>query len=146
MPPRMSLKHFHIVFIVVASAMCLWLVGWGWAHRAETLGAALTGIGTTGFVSLAVYLRWFLRSNAPTANGVHPKLALAAFALLAAAADIQACPTCTGTPDAPTARAFAYGILFMAVLVLLTLSGITYMMVKAVREREEIERVAALPR
>ncbi len=132
----MSLKQFHVVFIVLSSALCLWLVGWGWAHRAETLGAALTGIGTAGFVALAAYLRYFLRANAKSTNGLHAKLAVAASVVLSAASDALACPTCTGTPDAPNARAFQYGILFMAVLVLLTLSGISYMMLKAVRERD----------
>ncbi|MBI4346921.1 MAG: hypothetical protein HY553_08710, partial [Elusimicrobia bacterium] len=125
------------VFIVACGALCLWLVGWGFAHRAETQGAVLAGIGAAGVVALAAYLRRFLREakGRSHANGLHPKLAAAAgfFALVQ---DAQACVTCVGQLDGDTGRSYAYGIAFLAVLVLGTLSGLSYMVIKTIRERE----------
>ncbi|MBI4423283.1 MAG: hypothetical protein HY554_06130 [Elusimicrobia bacterium] len=126
----MGLRAFHAVFIAVSAALCVWLVGWGWAHRADAQGAALAGLGAAGFAGLAFYLRAFLR------QGRGPKLALVVAAVLSLVSEASACPSCVGTTEGDTARAFQAGILFLAVLVLATLGGITVMMTRAIREQE----------
>lgn len=133
----MGLRSFHIVFIVVSGALCLWLIGWGYGARDSAQGAVLAAMGAAGFLGLAAYLRRFLRSSRPS-NGDHPKFAVPAIvsAALLASPSAQACTVCMGQPDADTSRAFFFGIAFLAVLVLATLTGISAMMYKAAREHD----------
>lgn len=143
----MSLKAFHIFFIAVSAALCLWLVGWGWAHRAEAQGAALAGVGAAGFVGLGIYLRHFLRKMAPPSNGFHPKAALAflvpASSLMAK--DAFSCTVCMGQPDANTTHAFFWGIFFLGALVWATVVGIAVMMYKAMKAHDSLSVVAVVP-
>lgn len=133
----MGLRSFHVFFIVVSGALCLWLVGWGYGARGGTQGAVLAAIGAIGFVGLAAYLRYFLRSSRPS-NGSHSRFAIPAIvsAALLAAQGAEACTVCMGQADADTSRAFFYGIAFLAVLVLATLTGISAMMYKAAKEHD----------
>lgn len=133
----MGLRSFHVFFIVVSGALCLWLLGWGAANRDTANGAWLAALGAGGGIGLAFYLRHFLRSTRPS-NGAQPKFAVLALASAAflAAPDAWACTVCMGAPDQNTTRAFFFGIAFLAVLVLGTLSGISWMMLKAIRERD----------
>lgn len=62
----MSLKHFHIVFIVLAVLSCLGFGGWA---LMSDVGAMSFGIRVTGWLSLilsaglAVYGVWFFRKS-----------------------------------------------------------------------------------
>ena len=131
----MGLRAFHVVFIAVSAALCLWLLGWGWAHRAERLGAALAGVGAAGFLALAAYLRAFLRRSRPS-NGFSPKLAALLLPALAGVREASACTVCVGAADGDVASAFQRGIAFLAVLVLATLGGLAAMMLRAIRAQE----------
>ena len=60
----MSLKAFHIVFVMASVALCLLLAVWGFGQFREGAGASalvLSGLGAMGAVGLVVYGRYFLR-------------------------------------------------------------------------------------
>lgn len=62
----MSLKAFHIFFIVCATFLTGWLALWQIGIYGETrsLMAFFSGIGLlAGAAGLAVYLLWFLKKN-----------------------------------------------------------------------------------
>lgn len=62
----MSLKAFHIFFIVCATFLTGWLAIWEIEIYGETrnIGALFSGIGLlAGAAGLAVYLLWFLKKN-----------------------------------------------------------------------------------
>jgi hypothetical protein len=60
----MSLKAFHLFFIIVSTLLCLFFGAWGfWSYR--SFGHAIDlwmAIGAlVGVLLLAFYFRWFLR-------------------------------------------------------------------------------------
>ena len=113
----MSLKAFHIVFILLSSAISLILAGWGiQGYRASGNGGQLV-LGLVGVVSLVLlipYFLWFLKKMR--------QLAFLGFLLLAGRAD--ACPVCFGDPGSPLVKGTRLGILFLVGLVTLLLAGI----------------------
>ena len=58
----MSLRSFHIFFILLSATGCAALATWS-IHRGADGGATwLTGVAVAGFLALAPYLRWFVRT------------------------------------------------------------------------------------
>ena len=60
----MSLKAFHVFFMLVSIALCavfgLWAIA-AWRHNGAPLDLAMAVLSGGGAVGLAVYLRSFLR-------------------------------------------------------------------------------------
>jgi len=60
----MSLKAFHVVFIIICIILTAWFGWWGvntYRHTAE-MSTLMMGIASLiGTVVLIVYFRWFLR-------------------------------------------------------------------------------------
>jgi hypothetical protein len=60
----MSLKAFHVVFIVISIILTAWFGWWSvnsYRQNAE-ISSLLLGIGSfIGMVLLVIYFRWFLR-------------------------------------------------------------------------------------
>ncbi|TFH29601.1 MAG: hypothetical protein E4H00_06660, partial [Myxococcales bacterium] len=92
----MSLKAFHIFFIVISTLMCLGVAGWNlsaWtaggsvAHLAQAVGWAAAAIG------LSFYGVRFLRRYRNLVYLVAP--------LLLWANDAGACSVCFGNPESP---------------------------------------------
>ena len=61
----MSLRHFHIVFILTSLALMVFLLGWAF-HQAASgpfpLGVAASG--GLGLAALLPYLTWVLKTKA----------------------------------------------------------------------------------
>lgn len=57
----MSLKAFHVVFIVVAIGLSAWVAVWGWTVADPTWERGLGGIATGAAAALVVYLVKFVR-------------------------------------------------------------------------------------
>lgn len=60
----MSLKSFHVLFVVVSTLCALFVGGWGVAAYARAGGAGNVAFGIGGFVcaaGLVFYGFWFLR-------------------------------------------------------------------------------------
>lgn len=62
----MSLRFFHILFITLATLLCLWGGAWAWRTFAETDATGYLFGGILGFlagISLPVYGYFFLRKT-----------------------------------------------------------------------------------
>ena len=57
----MSLKAFHVAFIVVAIGLAAWLAVWGWTVEGGTWERGLGGMATGAAAALVVYLVRFVR-------------------------------------------------------------------------------------
>lgn len=57
----MSLKAFHVVFIVVAIGLATWVAVWGWTVADPTWHRGLAGLATGAAAALVVYLVKFVR-------------------------------------------------------------------------------------
>lgn len=60
----MSLKAFHIVFMIASILLALVMIGWAATHyRSEGDGAslALLVVSSAGAVAMLVYGRWFMK-------------------------------------------------------------------------------------
>ncbi len=57
----MSLKAFHVVFIVVSIGLSAWVAVWGWTVSGGTWERVLGGIAAVAAAALVVYLVKFVR-------------------------------------------------------------------------------------
>lgn len=58
----MSLKAFHVAFIVLAVVLAGWLAVWAWGERGEGVGYLVTAVGAVAIaVALVVYLVQFVK-------------------------------------------------------------------------------------
>lgn len=57
----MSLKAFHVVFIVVSIGLAAWVAVWGWTVDGGTWERALGGAATGAAAALVIYLVKFVR-------------------------------------------------------------------------------------
>ena len=56
----MSLRIFHLIFITVCLALCVFMVRWGYLQR-TTQGWVLAGVFFAGAVALLIYSKKILR-------------------------------------------------------------------------------------
>lgn len=64
MDDPMSLKAFHIVFIVVCAMLCVGLGAWSFLEYKKTPTNEFVGgmiVSLAALVALSIYGRWFLR-------------------------------------------------------------------------------------
>ena len=116
----MSLKSFHIAFIIVSSLLCATLGVWGWneyTSHGSRLGLGLEITGSAGLLLLIPYYSWF-RKKARTLT------ALSLLALLLSSKSVLACSACFGDPTSPLTKGLKMGIVFMLVVVVGVLTGI----------------------
>lgn len=62
----MSLKAFHVVFLVAAVLLAGWTAWWAWGRWAAGEGGgwlALAAASAAAIVALVVYGAWFLRKT-----------------------------------------------------------------------------------
>jgi len=121
----MSLRSFHLFFIMVSGLLSLFLVVWGlvdFKTTGEGMGLGLSILGTVGVVLLSVYFRWFKQK--------YPKLTpmLVALLVLSVAEPrwASACATCYADPTSPLTRGALIGVAVLAAIILSVLAGIVY--------------------
>jgi hypothetical protein len=64
----MSLKGFHIFFLIVAVLFCLGFTAWAYLSTSEIALGMRTTAAVTGFMGffLLIYTTWFIRKKAST--------------------------------------------------------------------------------
>lgn len=123
----MSLKRFHIFFIVVSGLLCLWMIFWGvyfYKTTGDWTGFLFSGLGAVGAVLLYRYLRWFLQKYSRI-------LSMAAGFFLVGfpqvvPSTVSACATCYSDPDSPLTQGTIAGVWFLVAVIVSVLAGIAY--------------------
>ena len=105
----MSLKAFHLVFILASIALGVWFGIWCMGEYSFTESALTLGMGLLSFASsvgLSVYLGWFLKKS----RGIgYIVLALGLFA----SSQASACPVCIGDPNSLFVKSANMAVIFM---------------------------------
>lgn len=127
----MSLRAFHIFFIVVAALFALFLAGWGyvrWQENPATGTLPLAVLSALAAVGLAVYGVRFVR----TSKGI----ALLALILAAAPSAADACAVCFNPENEASKTGLNLAIAFLLAVTALVLGGLTVMICRLIRLRE----------
>ena len=121
----MSLRAFHLFFIVISTLLALFMLGWGiYDYRAtgESLGIFLAVVGALGLMGLVKYFRWFQSKH-------FEKLSMLTFGFLSAAwlsfgnsSVAQACAVCYSDPDSPMTKGALTGVLVLLAVIVTVLS------------------------
>ena len=105
----MSLKAFHLVFILASIALSVWFGIWCFGEYSFTESVLTLTMGILSFISTAgmsVYLGWFLRKS----RGIGY---IALLAALTASERATACATCLGDPNSLFVKSANSAVLFM---------------------------------
>jgi hypothetical protein len=121
----MSLKKFHIFFIIVSGLLCLWMMFWGVYYYKSTgswTGFLFSGLGAVGVVLLYRYLRWFLQKYSRILSVVAGLFLLGLSQVISP--PVFACATCYGDPDSPLTQGTIVGVWFLVAVIVSVLAGI----------------------
>lgn len=133
----MSLKIFHIVFIVLSSLLSLMLIGWGlqeYQNSGSHLGLLLLIVGGITLALLIPYFGWFQKKMRRLS------LALVAFLyLLGNPPTLWACSVCFGDPTSPMIKGVKVGVFFLIGTVASILGGISAVAYSWNRKAKELE-------
>ena len=114
----MSLKVFHIAFILISAVLCIWVGGWCLTRYMDTemLGYMYGGAVSLFFsFALVVYLGWAVKKM--------QKFGYLSLALvLLAPKSALACAVCYGDPNNPLVQSANTGVGFFLGIVVLMLS------------------------
>ncbi len=103
----MSLKAFHLVFILASIVIAIWLGVWCFGEYSFTESLLTLGMGLVSIfssVGLVFYLAWFLRKS----RGI----GYIALALLLSSPAFS-CPVCIGNPDSLFVKSANTAVIFM---------------------------------
>ncbi len=112
----MSLKVFHLFFIVVSILFSAYLGFWGLAENSDTPNTVIFGIAIGSFVAsvgLTAYLFWFLKKS----KNIGYLTLFIAFGLSLASSPANACPVCLGNPNHPMTKSANAGVWFLLVVI-----------------------------
>lgn len=132
----MSLKAFHIAFIVISVTLCLFLAAWGinayrFSDEVQSLGLALSGIA--GLLALVPYSVWvkkkFSKLGAVILN----------FLGLLYSGETLACSVCFGDPNSLMTQGAKSGILFLVFVIVGLLVGIGAVCFSWIRKAQALE-------
>ncbi len=125
----MSLKGFHLIFIIASILLSSYFAGWCLANELPILGLASAIVG----ILLLSYLVWFLRKIGGA------KLALLLGPLLFYAHPVFACSACVGNPNSSLTLAANRGILFLLLVIgFVLVSFASLFMYWAIRSRNKV--------
>jgi len=122
----MSLKKFHIFFIIVSGLLCLWMLFWGMYYfktTGEWSGFLFSALGAVGGVLLYRYLRWFLEKYSKILSIGLTTLIFGASSYPSIA---SACSTCYQDPNNPLTKAAIIGVWFLLAVIVGILLSIIY--------------------
>ncbi|HCU26037.1 MAG TPA: hypothetical protein DF383_13550 [Deltaproteobacteria bacterium] len=124
----MSLRNFHLFFIVISGLLSLFMIFWGIYDFRSTgawLGLGFCLLGALSAVLLTVYFRWFRQKYSKlTPLAVFSGL-MSGF-LFSDARWASACAVCYKDPESPLTKGAMMGVLVLAVIVCGVLAGIAY--------------------
>jgi len=106
----MSLKTFHLVFIVASIALSAYVAAWGLSdYRAsEVVSSLILSVGgALATVLLCGYLGWVVRKLKAYSYFV------LALLLSTVPTELWACPTCLSNSNSPLVKAANVGVLFL---------------------------------
>lgn len=115
----MSLKAFHLVFILASIALSVWFGVWCLNEYSFTESQGTLVMGLLSFAStvgMSFYLAWFLRKSKNIGY-----IALAAALLFSDVA--SACPVCIGDPNSLLVKSSNMAVIFMLGVVGVMLAG-----------------------
>ena len=125
----MSLKGFHIAFIIASVLLSAFFAAWGFQQytvnsRPAFLVAAAGGL--VAGISLIYYLLWFIKK---LRNVRDPMIWLIALSIGGASRSIFACAVCIGDRNSPQVQSANAAVLFLLVIVsmVLTAFGATFL-------------------
>jgi hypothetical protein len=113
----MSLKAFHLVFILASIALSTLVGFWGLLRSNEGVSLLLGVIGVLSAAGLTVYLGWFVKK---LRNLSYLGLSLA---LLMVSQPVWACAVCFGDPNSPMVKSANTAILFLLAVIGSLLGG-----------------------
>jgi len=117
----MSLKAFHLFFVLVSTALATYFSVWCFQQSSET---GSNGTFTMGMVSLgcslalAIYLGWVFKKLRPIAFSL-----ILSSLLFSASSPAWACSVCMGNPKSPLVQSANIGIVFLLMVVGGVLAG-----------------------
>lgn len=139
----MSLKTFHIFFISVSALLLLFFAAWGLQQFRSTgnqMSLILGGFSAILLLPLGLYGAWFLRKIRKL-----PPAAIAAFLAAAGTTLLKshrafACAVCFGDPNSLMTKGANWGILTLAIVIVMILVGIAAIAVIWGRRDRSLER------
>lgn len=117
----MSLKAFHIFFIVLAVALAVGFGVWGIQDYATSQSRVNLGLAASSFLgagALTAYLLWFLRKIKKSG------LLFFFLSLLFSDRTLWACSVCFGDPHSDTSKGLKLAVLFLIGVVGVVLTAI----------------------
>lgn len=114
----MSLKAFHLFFIVASILLSAYFGGWCLQEYSDSQNRGIFLLSIASFISttfLVAYLGWFLKKS----KGISfMSFALwVSISLLTIPQSGSACPVCIGNPNSPLVKSANAGVLFLLVVV-----------------------------
>lgn len=107
----MSLKAFHIFFIIASALLALGLALWGFSHEGESYRSPiLGGVGLVVGILLVPYLIWFLKKMRQVVTMIVVSILLCPYELFA-------CAVCFGDPNSLMTKGAKYGVAFLILVV-----------------------------
>jgi len=117
----MSLKAFHILFVVVSTLFAIGFALWG-IHEYRVGGKVeslvLAGLSLLGAIALLIYGRWFLKKL----KGVG--YLVIGLGCLMESSSALACAVCFGDPESPMTKGAAAGTIVLGAFIGLVLLGV----------------------
>jgi len=141
----MSLKAFHILFIIVATLLCVLMGVWGWNDyftSGDKIGFLLGIVGTAGLLLLIPYYTWF-RKKAQTLGKAAIAFVIPCFVFLAHPHAAHACSACFGDPSSPMTKGLKVGILTLLGVTGSVLAGIASIGITWARRAKAIEDLSS---
>lgn len=107
----MSLRAFHLFFIIVSSLLCAFLILWGvydFKISGGARGLSLSGVGAVGLFLLTRYFRWFRQK----VLRIWPMVVSTLFGSLlwGRASWVEACAVCYKDPSSPLTKGAFTGV------------------------------------
>jgi hypothetical protein len=116
----MSLKAFHLVFIVASIALSIWFGVWCLGEYAYTESVGVFLMGLASFMAtagLSLYFAWVLKKLRN-----YSYIALGA-AILGLSEQAQACAVCLGDPNSLFVKSANSAVLFLLAVITVVLVG-----------------------
>ncbi len=134
----MSLKKFHIFFMISTGLLSLFLITWGALNYTSlsSTSLAMISVGIVMIPFLIYYLKWFLKKM--NQLSIAFCMILSFGTLLLNSPELKACTVCFKDPNDPSVKAIFFGVGFLALVIIGILVSIIFI------ARQWVKRAHAL--